>query len=85
MNVGIGLLIQLGAVSFMVGEEVYQKRKWSRLSVDTRLVLLVHAVLVAGGATVFLIAEWSASLASTPVADRPMSALFQSVAARSGG
>lgn len=85
INVVIMLLIQLGALSFIVFEEVYQKRKWSRLSVDTRLVLLVHAVLVAGGAVVFLIAEWSASLASTPVAYRPMSAVFQSVAARSGG
>ena len=85
INVAIILLIQAGALSYIVFEDIYQKRRWSKFNIDTKLVLLVHAVILAGGAGIFLFAEWSSTLQETPIWARPMSALFQSVSARSGG
>lgn len=85
INIVIMLLIQGGTLSYMVLEDVVKSRRWSRFALDTKLVLLVNAILVVGGALVFLLAEWNHALASTNRIDRPLSALFQSVSARGSG
>jgi trk system potassium uptake protein len=85
LNVVVMLLIQAGALSYLVLADVWSKRRWGPLTLDAKLVLLAHGLLVAGGAAVFLGVEWSRSLAGVPAWARPMAALFQSVAARSGG
>jgi trk system potassium uptake protein TrkH len=79
------LLIQAGALSYLVLSDVVIKRRWSRLSLDTKLVMSGHLSLVIGGALIFAVAEWGQALASVPVEHRPMAALFQSVATRSAG
>lgn len=79
------LLIQLGALSFLALEDVATKRNWSRLYLDTKLVLIANAVLVVGGALFFALAEWNRALVDLPGALRPFGALFQSVAARTAG
>ena len=85
LNVVIALLIQSGSLSYIVFHEFWTRRRWGRFSLDTKLVVVVNAIVLAGGAAIFLTAEWSASLDGTPVWARPMSAVFQSVAARSAG
>ncbi|CAN5524275.1 TrkH family potassium uptake protein [soil metagenome] len=85
VNIVIMLLIQAGTLSYIVLEDVVKARRWSRFALDTKLVLLVNAILVVGGAIFFLLAEWNHSLASTAMLDRPLSALFQSVSARGSG
>lgn len=85
VNAVVMVLIQAGALSYIVFSDVWKKRRWTRLSLDTKLVLLVNAVLLLTGMLVMLGAEWDSSLAETPVWARPSTALFQSVAARTAG
>ncbi len=85
LNVTVMVLIQAGALSYIVFHDLWEHRSWQRLGLDTKLILSVNGIALAGGAAVFLAAEWNASLAHTPEWARPMSALFQSVAARTGG
>jgi trk system potassium uptake protein TrkH len=85
INAVIMALIQAGALSYMVFGDVIARRKWSALTLDTKLVLIVNAALLVVGTGVFLIAEWSRSLAPVPESSRPLAALFQSVAARTAG
>jgi trk system potassium uptake protein TrkH len=79
------LLIQAGALSYIALADVTAHRRWAPLALDTKLVLIGNAVLLVGGAAVFLAAEWSRALADTPAAARPLAAVFQSVAARTAG
>ncbi len=83
--VTIMALIQAGALSYMALSETWTERSWRTLALDTKLVLVLNAVLLAVGAGGFLALEWSSALESTPPWARPMSALFQSVAARTAG
>jgi len=85
LNLVVMVLIQTGALSYLVLSDVWEKRSWRRLTLDAKLVLLANAMLAIGGAVVFLGVEWSHSLSDTPGWARPMAALFQSVATRSGG
>lgn len=85
INGTVMALIQAGALSYIVFADMTKQRRWNALSLDTKLVIIVNAVLLLVGAVVFLIAEWDRSLASMPGASRPLAALFQSVSARSAG
>ncbi len=85
VNLVIMALIQAGALSYIALSEVATKRRWAPLALDTKLVLIVNAVLLVGGAVAFLAAEWNHSLADVSAPFRPMAALFQSVAARTAG
>lgn len=85
VNVVLIGLIQAGALSYIVLSEVVNRRRWERLSVNAKLVLAMNAALVLIGVATFLAAEWQGALSDTPVWARPMSALFQSVSARTAG
>nr|MBA3414319.1 Trk family potassium uptake protein [Chloroflexia bacterium] len=85
LNGVVMLLIQAGALSYIVFEDVAVKRRWRRLALDTKLVLSVNAIMLVAGTAVFLLAEWSSALGQIPPAHRPVAALFQSVAARTAG
>lgn len=85
VNAALIVLIQVGGLSYIVLADAARERRWSRLALNTKLVLLFNAILVVFGALLFLAGEWSASLSDSPVAVRPMEALFQSVAARTAG
>lgn len=85
VNVVVALLIQAGALSYIALEDVARYRRWARLAVDTKLVLVVNGLLLLVGTVVFLAAEWGRALGTTPPVYRPMAAVFQSVAARTAG
>jgi trk system potassium uptake protein TrkH len=85
LNVTVMLMIQAGALSYIVFHDIWVQRSWRRLGLDTKLILTVNAGALLGGAAVFLAAEWDNSLSGTAPWARPMSAMFQSVAARTGG
>jgi len=78
-------LIQCGSLSYLAFEDVWRARRWSRLALDTKIIIVMNAGLILFGWLVFISMEWTASLAATPPAWRPLSALFQSVAARTAG
>ncbi len=85
VNVVMMVLIQTGALSYLVLADLFHKRRRSRLALDTKLVISGHLLLLAVGAGVFLIVEWNRTLTDMAVEYRPMAALFQSVAARTAG
>ena len=84
-NLVMIVLVQAGALSYIVFSDVAEKRSWRALSLDTKIVLSMNAVLLAAGALVFLAAEWGASLAAFTPTTKVLAALFQTVAARTAG
>jgi trk system potassium uptake protein TrkH len=92
INVVTILLVVIGGLGFFVVSELSTKaarRSKKRLSLHTRMVLVMTAGLIAGGFVVFLISEWNNSLTLGAPHLKPhekvMGALFQSVNARSAG
>ena len=85
VNAAVILLIQAGALSYVVLADVAARRRWATLALDSKLVLIANGVLLLAGAGLFLAAEWGRSLEQTAGGIRPLAALFQSVAARTAG
>lgn len=56
------VLIQLGALSWPVWSDVWQRRSWAKLLVETRLILLTHAGPLVVGTAGMLIGEWNGML-----------------------
>lgn len=55
----IGTLILLGSISYISFSDALRHRRWSRLRLDTKLVLSGTALVLVVGFVVFLAAEWS--------------------------
>ena len=83
--IGIGGLIQFGAISYMVAADVWNQRQWKRLQLDTNLVLIMNFLLIFASALLFLVVEWQSAMVNVSNAWKPMDALFQGVAARTAG
>jgi trk system potassium uptake protein TrkH len=83
----LGALIILGGVSVAIVADVLARRRWGRLVLESKVVILTTLVLIVGGAVAFALLEWSnpATLGALPAQDRPLNALFESVTLRSGG
>lgn len=85
----IAVLVALGGLGFLVLEELHDwARGWGRhrLSLHARLVLLTSAILIVGGAALFVLFEWNNLLAARagPFA-AVMDALFLSIVPRTAG
>jgi trk system potassium uptake protein TrkH len=85
VNLVLIIIIQLGALSYMVFADVAQKRSWRSLALDSKIVLTLNAVLLAAGAIVFLAAEWGGALAEYALESKVLASVFQSASARSAG
>lgn len=85
INTVVILLIQAGALSYIVFSDIWTKRRWRRFALDVKLVLFTNAVLLAGGTALFLMLEWNSSMATIEPWARPMAALFQSTSTRTAG
>lgn len=89
--VAVMTLIVAGGIGFLTLEELHLRRRRLRsgmrfrLSVHSRLVLLVTSVLLLGSWALFTVFEWRVSLAAMPVWARPLNSLFMSVTARTAG
>jgi len=80
-------LIILGGISFIVLSDVYQKKGWGRLSLDSKLVLSMTAMLLLLGTVIILLAEFSDPdiIGEMSMPQRILNAFFQSVSARTAG
>ncbi len=85
--VPIGTLIFLGGLGVAIVGDVVGKRRWTRLALETKLVLATTAVLLIAGTTALMAFEWSnpATLGALPPVHRPLNALFESVSFRTAG
>jgi trk system potassium uptake protein TrkH len=79
------LLIQAGALSFITFSDVWNRKRWPKFALDTKLVLLANALLLVGGAILFLALEWGNAMLGMADWDKPMTALFQSASVRTAG
>ena len=80
-------LIVVGGLGFFVWEEVATVRSFKKFSVYTKLVLIVSAVLIVGGAVLFGLLEWNnpKTLGQMDTPQKILNAFFQSVTVRTAG
>ena len=81
----MGLLILLGGLSFPVMADVVRLRRFSRFSLDTKIVLVGSMALWFLGALVIFAFESTETLGPLGVLDQVVNAVFHSISARSGG
>ncbi len=75
LNVTIGVLIILGGLGFFVYRDILRKKKWSKLSMHSKIVLTSTATLIVVGMLMFMLISRLT----------PLEAFFQSVSARTAG
>lgn len=87
VNAVLMFLINFGGLGFFVWDDLFRNRKWNRLSVYTKLVLLINGVLLVGGFLLLLLLEWSnpATIGTLPVWQKILLSMFQSVTTRTAG
>lgn len=79
-------LIVIGGLGFMVWDDLWQKKfNVRRYTLHTKIVLTVSAVLIFGGAALFFLFERNNLGAELSVGDQILTALFDSVTARTAG
>jgi len=84
-------LVLLGGIGFLTVEELRLRRKTARaggrfrISMHSRIVLVVTAVLILGGWILFTALEWHRTFAGLPGWARLMNGLFMSVSGRTAG
>ena len=83
----IALLLSAGGLGFVIVGDAVAKRRWTRLALETKLVLATTAVLLVGGALAIGFTEWSnpATLGALPAEQRLLNALFESATLRTAG
>ena len=81
------VLITVGGLGFFVWEEVVRVRNFRKLSVYTKLVLIMTGTLIVFGAGVFLLLEWNnpGTIGNMSVGDKILNSFFQSVTLRTAG
>ena len=87
VNITVMLLIVIGGLGFAVWGDVRKNRRFSRLTVYTRLVLLITAGLIFGGAAIFALLEWNnpGTIGNLTPGGKILASLFQSVTLRTAG
>ena len=82
----IGVLIIVGSLSYWVLADIVRSRRISLLTLNTKLVLTVTALLIAAGMVVFFVSEYDspATLQSESVSDKVFLSTFQSVSRTAG-
>ena len=79
------VLIILGGIGWTVLVDVSRHRRFARLSLDTKLVLVTSLGLWVLGAGTFFLAEYSETLAGFGTGDKVVSSVFHSVSGRTAG
>lgn len=82
----IGLILVSG-LGFFVWDDILKNRRFRRISVYSKLVLTMTAILFLGGSVLFALLEWNnpATLGGLSVGEKLMAAAFQSVTTRTAG
>jgi trk system potassium uptake protein TrkH len=90
LNLVICFLIVCGGIGFIVLSELkrnfpFNRRSWHRLSLHSKLVLSVTAILLFMGSLAIIFMEWDNTLAPLSFPGRCLAGFFQSVSARTAG
>ena len=81
------ILVVLGGLGFFVWEEVLRFRSWRKLSIYTKLVLIISGVLLLVGMVSFALLEWNnpGTMGQMRWHHKLLNAAFQSVTVRTAG
>ncbi|MGH7274097.1 MAG: TrkH family potassium uptake protein [Nitrospiria bacterium] len=89
VNLVIGILIILGGIGFIVYGEIFQyyfKKEVYRLSIHTRLVLIMTTLLITVGTlAIYLFESGNGTMHGFSISEKLMASFFQSVSARTAG
>lgn len=87
VNLTIMALIVIGGLGFFVWGDIWDKRRFRRLRLHTKLVLVTTALLLCAGFLLTLLFEWGnpQTLGAMPTQDKLLAAAFQSVTLRTAG
>lgn len=87
VNLTIMALIVIGGLGFFVWGDIWDKRRFRRLRLHTKLVLVTTTLLLCTGFVLTLLFEWSnpQTLGAMPTQDKLLAAAFQSVTLRTAG
>lgn len=85
VNIAITAAIILGGIGFTVMADLLHYRKMKRLSLHTRLTLIVTAILLLVGMAVIFLLEFNNALAPLNMGGKLWASWFQSVTPRTAG
>jgi trk system potassium uptake protein TrkH len=87
VNLTVGGLIVLGGIGFIVQYEVFARFRGSlkKLSLHSRVVLMMTAILLLAGALLFYLFEMDHMLQGASVKTQILTSFFQSVVSRTAG
>ncbi len=87
VNIVLIALIVMGGLGFLVWRDLREHRRWSRLTVHTRIVLVMTAVLLVGGSVLFFLLEYSnpQTMGGMSMGERVLASVFQAVTCRTAG
>ena len=83
----LGSLVVVGGLGFLVWEEIASRKRFKKLSVYSRLVLMTTGALILAGWILTCILEWNnpATLGPMEFGDKLLNGLFQSITLRTAG
>jgi len=87
VNLTVCALIIIGGLGFLVWEEIFEGKPFSKLSVQSRIVLVFSGALIIGGAVMFFIFEYSnpATLGALSPKGKVLASFFQAITPRTAG
>ena len=87
LNICFILLIVIGGLGFTVIDDLLHKRSWKRLTLHSKIVLVVNAILLALGTVLIWALEHnnSATIGTVSTGQQWLASLFQSVSLRTAG
>ncbi|MDW7657749.1 MAG: potassium transporter TrkG [Bacillota bacterium] len=78
-------LIIIGGIGFMVWQDISEKRKFSKFSLHTKIILIMTLLLIMIGTAGFFLFEYAGNTHGLPWLYRIMNSFFNSVTARTAG
>ncbi|HZJ84434.1 MAG TPA: TrkH family potassium uptake protein [Syntrophomonadaceae bacterium] len=87
VNMTLGLLIVLGGLGFGVYADYYKQRGFKKLTLHSKLVLVMAVVLILLGALLFFVIEYNnpLSIGALSGSKKVTASVFQSIVARTAG
>jgi trk system potassium uptake protein len=82
-----GVLLVLGGLGFAIVGDAIFRRRWTRLALETKLVLATTAALLVAGSVMIAFTEWNnpITLGAMPPEQRLLNAFFESATLRTAG
>jgi trk system potassium uptake protein TrkH len=83
----VSLLIIVGGLGFGVIIDIWRHRSWQRLSLHSKLVIIISTLLISLGTILILALEWGnpATIKDLPLGEKILASLFAAIVPRTAG